>query len=107
EALGGDGREFVAGNRQAAERPADQHVDPRQVVRRQPLHARLPSRLAMAEGQRPLPDTSPEELGDERERAAPGTEDVGLRVLRGHATFVLDDVPDAQPTLYGQIARAC
>ena len=39
-------------------------------------------------------------------RAAPGTEDVELRVLRDHAARVLDDVPGAEPALDRHVAQA-
>ena len=98
EALALHGREFVSGIRQALERSADQHVDLRHGVRRQPLDVRLPSRLAMAELLRPLPDAA-EERVEEPARAAPGTEDVVLGILRDHAAGVLDDVAGAGAAL--------
>src|SRR5439155_8321304 len=104
EALALHRGEFVPGVRQAAERPADQYVDLRHGVRRQPLQIRLPSRLAMAEGLRPLPDST-EERVKERARAAPGTEDVELRVLRDHAALVLDDVAAAGAALDRDVAQ--
>ena len=47
---------------------------------------------------RPLPDAA-EERVEEPARAAPGTEDVVLRVLRDHAARVLDDVAGAGAAL--------
>src|SRR5262249_42587118 len=72
--------EVVAGIRQTAERPAELYVDLRYAIDRQPLHVRLPSRLAVAERLRPLPDAAEERVPV---RASPGTEDVGLRVTPG------------------------
>ena len=103
--LATDGK-FVPGIRQAAERPADQHVDLRHGVRRQPFQVRLPSRLAMAEGLRPLPEAADERRSRNGQRAAPGSEDVDLRVLRGHAALVLDDVPGAGAALDRHVAQA-
>ncbi len=42
----------------------------------------------------------------ERGRAAPGSEDVNLRVVCGHAAIVLDDIPCAESALDRQIAHA-
>src|SRR5215475_10523023 len=98
--------EFVAGKRQAAERPAELYVELRYVVDRQSLHVRLPSRLAVAERLRPLPGTS-EERVEEPVRAAPGTEDVELRVIMDNAAGVLDDVPAARAALDRNGAQTC
>src|SRR5206468_9817702 len=104
EALALHGGEFVSWIRQAAERPADQHVDLWHVVCRQPLHIRLPSRLAMTGGLRPLPDAA-EERVKEPVVAAPGTEDVEVRVIRDHAARVLDDVAGAGAALERDVAQ--
>src|SRR5215475_11054485 len=98
--------EFVAGIRQAAERPAELYVELRYVVDRQSLHVRLESRVAMAECLRPLPGTS-EERVEEPVRAAPGTEDVELRVIMDDAAGVFDDVPAARAALDGNSAQTC
>src|SRR5262249_51156532 len=55
-------REVVAGIRQAAEGPAELYADLRQVVNRQSLDVRLPRRLAVAEGLRPLPGATEERV---------------------------------------------
>ena len=80
------------------ERPADDDVGLRHGVARQSLDIRLPSRLAVTIGQRPLPEARLESI-EERERAAPGLEDVDFRVGFGHSAPVLDDVPGAEPAL--------
>src|SRR5262249_14671841 len=54
EALAGDAREVVSRVRNAMPGSAEQHVDLGDVVRRQPLVVGQPSRLAMAERERPL-----------------------------------------------------
>ena len=105
DALALHGGEFVPGIRQAAERAADQHIDFGHGVRRQPLQVRLPSRLAIAGRLRPLPDAA-EERVEEPVRAAPGTEDVGLRVILDHAARVFHDVPRAEPALERHLAHA-
>src|SRR5262249_41112928 len=95
--------EFIACIRQAAERPAEQYVDLRYAVARQSLHVRLPSRLAVAERLRPLPEAA-EERVEKRARTAPGTEDVVLRGIPD-AAGVLDDVPAARAALDGDGAQ--
>ena len=87
------------------ERPADEHVDLRHGVRRQPLDVRLPSRLTMTIGHRPLPEAGLEGI-KERQRAAPRSENVNFRMRFGHAAVVLDDVPGAEPALENHLSHA-
>src|SRR5262245_34273716 len=84
KALALHGGEFVAGIWQAPERSAEQYVDLRYVIDRQPLHIRLPSRLAVAKLLRPLSEADAERIGNPA-RTAPGPEDVILRVTFDHA----------------------
>src|SRR5687767_4230902 len=103
-ALAGHAREVVAGIRNALPRRAEQDVYLRHAVRRQTLEVRLPSRLAMTELLRPLPQRRVELL-EEVERAAPSGEDVHLRMCRDDAALILNDIASAASTLDGHLAQ--
>ena len=105
EALAGDAREIVPRIGNAVPGAAEQDVDLRNVVRRQPFDVRLPSRLAMAERRRPLADRAVELL-EEVERAAPQRPEMYISgMLRHHAAFVFDDVAGAGAALDGHVRR--
>src|SRR5262249_27185407 len=70
----------------------------------QSLHIRFPSRLTVAERLRPLPEPA-EKRVEESASAAPGTENVILRMTLDHTAGILDDIPAAGAALDGDAAH--